>query len=884
MAILIDSLGRPLTVGSLPIAVTDALGSGIPLSGLVARWEADEGVTLSGSDATGWTDSVGGIALSLLNANAPGNILTAPGGAAALGLTNGSGMRATGTGSLPSGSAARSAVLCFRPRLDTFFGGFGWGSSSATGTSFVLGCDDQGALMLDWFGGRVLGAAAANNAWVVLIGTYDGTTVRLYENGVEVAAQAVALTTGTAMVNVGLSFSGYDTEGDYGLCAAWSRVLSAAEIAQVVAYARARWITDVTAPVLTGAAITATTSVSATWTVTTNEGNGTLYTVLSTSALPLTVTAIRAQGAATPIFASGAYAGTAASLTPGSTYYLQAMHEDAAGNPSAVTVSAGAATASVDVTAPTLTGATGAADGAVNYTASVTTNEGNGTLFHVVTTSATLPTAAQVAAGQDHTGAAAAAAGSQPVASTGSLAVAGGGLTAGTTWWVHFMHEDAAGNQSAVVASASFATDAVSGELPVGYAEIATWGADAFDPLWTFVANILPSLYPGAGLTPNKTCTAATIASVLAGAQAGDVIRVDTGASIGTALNALFNRAFASEVIVYAQTYRGVTATSVNLGASAQNVTLLGFDFATGPLGLVYANGGVNLEISWCRGGSFNFANVNGLTLHYDWADMNYPQAAAGWSAYQRNYNCFQIFDCINPSLQNSLATRPNGDTLQVVGCTSPVIRDVALLGAGPTWAEDAASGGGISNPAGGYHPDAGQSHTRGSSNLNLVNFVALPRAGADRKGGQGLHIASGTETGTILIENGVALSTLSGNSRATEVFGSGNVTFRNVSCMASAATAANIRFSVDKAENVAENCITSAVLVNNVAPASVTRSGNIEYGSGTAGTAPSVFAASLSGTWHRVADWQVRAPFETSKGAASLLATIATRATAAGL
>lgn len=119
-------------------------------------------------------------------------------------------------------------------------------------------------------------------------------------------------------------------------------------------------------------------------------------------------------------------------------------------------------TTAADVTAPTLTSPTDAANGATAATGSVSTDEGNGTLWWVVSTSGTAPTKAQVKAGQDHTGVAAADAGSQAVAATGvqTLSPAPSGLTASTAYTIHFMHEDAAANQSTVASGDGFTTAA----------------------------------------------------------------------------------------------------------------------------------------------------------------------------------------------------------------------------------------------------------------------------------------------------------------------------------------------------------------------------------------------------------------------------------------
>jgi hypothetical protein len=114
-----------------------------------------------------------------------------------------------------------------------------------------------------------------------------------------------------------------------------------------------------------------------------------------------------------------------------------------------------------DTTAPTLSSPVGAG-GTLVCDGSVSTNEGNGTLYVVATASATGPTATQVEAGQDHTGSAALRVVSQAVSATGTQTVASGSVTAGTRY-LHFMHKDAAGNQSAVVSSASFVVSAGGG-------------------------------------------------------------------------------------------------------------------------------------------------------------------------------------------------------------------------------------------------------------------------------------------------------------------------------------------------------------------------------------------------------------------------------------
>ncbi|WP_084638923.1 Ig domain-containing protein [Haliea salexigens] len=117
--------------------------------------------------------------------------------------------------------------------------------------------------------------------------------------------------------------------------------------------------------------------------------------------------------------------------------------------------------AAADVTAPTLSSPSGTQTGSTTAELSVSTNEGNGALYWVVTTSATSPSVAQVQAGQDHTGAAAADDGSQAVSGTGAQSANATGLTADTAYYVHFQQEDAATNDSTVSTSSSFTTAAV---------------------------------------------------------------------------------------------------------------------------------------------------------------------------------------------------------------------------------------------------------------------------------------------------------------------------------------------------------------------------------------------------------------------------------------
>lgn len=102
-----------------------------------------------------------------------------------------------------------------------------------------------------------------------------------------------------------------------------------------------------------------------------------------------------------------------------------------------------------DTTAPTLTSPTGTQTGANTANGSVSTNEANGTLYRFASLSATETGAAVKAANITST-----------VTATGVQNVSFTGLTQNTAYFAHYLHRDAAGNDSAVVTSASFTTAA----------------------------------------------------------------------------------------------------------------------------------------------------------------------------------------------------------------------------------------------------------------------------------------------------------------------------------------------------------------------------------------------------------------------------------------
>lgn len=245
---------------------------------------------------------------------------------------------------------------------------------------------------------------------------------------------------------------------------------------------------DVTAPVLTSPTGTQTGATTADTGVTTDEDNGTLYTVNTTSATAPSKAQVKAgqnNGGTSAVFAAnqsisstGVKGFNATGLTGSTTYYTYFMQEDFAGNQSNVAAASSFTTASADTTAPVLTSPTGTKTGETTATGTVDTDENNGSLYAVTTTSVTKPTKAQVKAGQNDGGTSAAWAGNQTITTTGTKNISISSLLASTAYYNHYMHEDAVGNQSTVATSASFTTDAIpSGITFVGYASNSGTGA-----------------------------------------------------------------------------------------------------------------------------------------------------------------------------------------------------------------------------------------------------------------------------------------------------------------------------------------------------------------------------------------------------------------------
>lgn len=223
---------------------------------------------------------------------------------------------------------------------------------------------------------------------------------------------------------------------------------------------------DTTAPVLSSPTGTAASAVTASGTVSTDEGNGTLFFLATTNATELAATVIAggATGSSQPISSAGLKSVNVSGLAASTVYYMHYVHVDAALNISTRVSSTSFTTSAADSTPPTLSAPSGTQTGATTATLSVSTNENNGVMYAVVTTSATPPTAAQIRAGQNNAGTAAAWASNpsnnQTINSTGTKTFGATGLLPSTTYYAYFHHRDASGNDSTVAAASSFTTAA----------------------------------------------------------------------------------------------------------------------------------------------------------------------------------------------------------------------------------------------------------------------------------------------------------------------------------------------------------------------------------------------------------------------------------------
>lgn len=157
-----------------------------------------------------------------------------------------------------------------------------------------------------------------------------------------------------------------------------------------------------------------------------------------------------------------------------------------------------------DAVAPVLTAPVANATAATTATVGATTDEANGTLYSVITTSSTQPSVAQIKAGQNHLGASATWSSNQAISSTGAKTFSVTGLTAGTMYFTYTVHADAAGNNSNVVASGFAAYDVSAASVTPATQSVALNATGSF----AYTLNVTP-----ATLTPTVNVVALTLST-----------------------------------------------------------------------------------------------------------------------------------------------------------------------------------------------------------------------------------------------------------------------------------------------------------------------------------------------------------------------------------
>ena len=196
--------------------------------------------------------------------------------------------------------------------------------------------------------------------------------------------------------------------------------------------------------------------------------------------------------------------------------------------------------AAADVTPPTLTAPIATATGQTTASGSVSTNEANGTLYFLASANATETVGTVVGTGS-----------SQAVSGTGTQNVNVTGLTAATSYYLHFVHVDATGNQSSRVTSSQITTSPnVTGTIITRQIQIQS-AADVTPPTLT---------------SPTGTATGATTAS-------GSVSTDDAGGTLFRLAST--NATETAAAVIAANQTQAVTGTGV------QSVTFTGLSPST---------------------------------------------------------------------------------------------------------------------------------------------------------------------------------------------------------------------------------------------------------------------------------------------------------------
>lgn len=743
--ILVDGTGSFLTA-------LDSIASGFPTSGLVARWEGNSGVVTDVDGVISWTDQQSGLVLSRGQPEHSPLVITSPGGRSAIRIDGSTNMTGSTGTNLPVGTSARTVVVALKYFGFNFFGGFSYGSN-VSDQSFGLIVDNNGVMTLDYLNGSIGSTQADPDRWLVVTGTYDGTNLEYFEDNTSIATLTRAINTVFTQINVGRSFSGVTTDVDIGAIFVYNRVLDSTERVQLKNYLEAAYIIDITAPTLTSGSASNATSVTIDYSVTSSEAGGTLYVSSETSSSPLTPTQMRTK-TSVPNPGVGGNTGTLSNLSPSTTYYLQFMQDDIAGNASNVFVASSITTLTPDLTAPVLSSPTSDENGSNGYTGTISTDEGNGTIWYVVTSSSSQPSFAQIKNQQDHTGTTAPSFGDTSVSQSGTVNISGSGLASSTTYYIHYAHEDAAENQSNIVTSSSFTTEASVAAQPEAYDVIGDWA---------YIPNIISANYPATKPVHNKTANTSNFDSVISGAVAGDVILLSDG-NYGSKW--LTNFTYSSNVTLVSDNYLGAVFSSFVI-EGGDNVVLRGIQ-VTGDSYFQFVE---NLSIYYCK---FRFVDTGTRTYSGGWGNNDTAELLNSlriehsifdreWPTNQGKFHAAILNANKTLNILNSIFIRGSEDGLKLRGWQGGLIKE-CFFGYCRTPNENHDS----SNPSTDFHGDCCQFNSNDFDiNAGTVEFCAFisPFFSGFRTS-QGLFLKDGAMS-NLIIRQCITAPSLNGNAIA---------------------------------------------------------------------------------------------------------------------
>ncbi len=315
-----------------------------------------------------------------------------------------------------------------------------------------------------------------------------------------------------------------------------------------------------------------------------------------------TVSSVTPQTGTLRIIVSPAITGSetvTVSYTPNGTNNLRDPSNNAMAAFSALAVTNNVIAA--DTTGPVLSAPTGVQTGTATATVGATTNEANGTMKAVATTSATPPSASTIKASSF----------SLAITTTGAKTISVTGLTANTLYYAHTIQTDAAGNDSNIVTSASFTT-AASATAP---AQMAAPVATAGD---TTASVVMVAPATGGSAITGYTVTSSPAGGVDSNAGGTGLTHAITGLTNGTAYT--FTATATNAIGTSAASPASNSVTPAVAGSYPRFVNQIGLtESGTGPYTYLGTNAGDYTTQQACCNKALGAAGVDGsLSMRFE--------------------------------------------------------------------------------------------------------------------------------------------------------------------------------------------------------------------------------------------------------------------------